>query len=672
MTEVEFLFNTRLGDPQNWFYFAIAILFAGFMVITLWRRKRAIELMVHKRNEELLLHDLESRQRWISLLVMAIAMLSISFSLLNPKWGFHWEEIQRKGVDVMVAVDVSQSMMAKDSEPNRLINAKRKILDLLSLIEGDRIGLIAFAGTSYLQCPLTLDYGAFQIFLDLLDTDLIPQQGTAIDQAIFMAMDAFRNSGQKSRALILITDGEEHSGEYLEAAKQASEMGIRIYTLGFGSPEGHPIPSPNGRGNLRDSQGNIVISRLNEEILQQIALETGGAYVRAQTGDSDLRQIYEGQILKKLEAQNLKSARQRRYEPRFQWFLLLGFLLILTDTFVRHLPRRKTIKMSRILPLLILFLPSYTEANILEYFGFSSSQEERVQEGRNAYNSKDYQRAAQMFQQAELDNPGDFKSKYNLANSMYKSGDFQGAAEVFRDLSNSPQEHISISSFYNLGNCLYRLGQLEESIQSYENALKKSPDHTNAKKNLEFVRQKLREMAEKNKQNNNQQNQQNQNDQESQKNQENQKDQNGKSSKQEKENSSDDSQSSNSKQDSEKQNKSDSKKDREQQSSQKNDKADAKPKENSQNSKAEKKDEQGKDSSNTKQNNESNPENLEANKDPQNHKKSGQGKGTKPVRLTKEEAQRFLNRLKKNHKQQMKDFIRYKLGNQPASGSKEW
>ena len=665
MTEVEFLFNTRLGDPQNWFYFAIAILFAGFMGVTLWRRKRAIELMIHERNEQLLLHDLESRQRWISLLVMAIALLSISFSLLNPKWGFHWEEIQRKGVDVMVAVDVSQSMMAKDSEPNRLINAKRKILDLLSLIEGDRIGLIAFAGTSYLQCPLTLDYGAFQIFLDLLDTDLIPQQGTAIDQAIFMAMDAFRNSGQKSRALILITDGEEHSGEYLEAAKQASEMGIRIYTLGFGSPQGHPIPSPNGRGNLRDSQGNIVISRLNEEILQQIALETGGAYVRAQTGDSDLRQIYEGQILKKLEAQNLKSSRQRRYEPRFQWFLLLGFLLILIDTFVRHLPKSRTIKMSRILPLIILFLPSYSEANILDYFGFSSSQEERVQEGRNAYNSKDYQRATQMFQQAELDNPGDFKSKYNLANSMYKSGDFQGAAEVFRDLSNSPEDHISISSSYNLGNCLYRLGQLEESIQSYEDALKKSPDHTNAKKNLEFVRQKLREMAEKNKQN-----QKNQKDQQNQKDQENQ---NGKSGKQEQKNSSDDSQASKGKQDSEKQNKSDSKKDREQQkSSQENSKADGKPKKDSQNSKAEKKDEQEKDSSNNKQNNESNPENLEAKKDSQNQKKSGQGKGTKPVRLTKEEAQRFLNRLKKNHKQQMKDFIRYKLGNQPASGSKEW
>ena len=149
MTEVEFFFNTRLGSPESWVFFAIAILFSGFMGITLWRRKRAIELMIHERNEPLLLHDLGRRQRWSSLIVMIVAMLCISFSLLNPKWGFHWEEIQRKGVDVMVAVDVSQSMLAKDSQPNRLINAKRKILDLLNLIEGDRIGLIAFAGTSY-------------------------------------------------------------------------------------------------------------------------------------------------------------------------------------------------------------------------------------------------------------------------------------------------------------------------------------------------------------------------------------------------------------------------------------------------------------------------------------------------------------------------------------------
>ena len=307
MTEVEFLFGSRLGDPQNWVFFASAIFFTGFMGVALWRRKRAIELMINERNESTLLNDLPKRKRWLSLIVMTLSLLLLSFSLLNPKWGFHWEEIQRKGVDVMVAVDVSQSMMAKDSEPNRLISAKRKILDLLDIIEGDRIGLIAFAGTSYLQCPLTLDYGAFKIFLDLLDTDLIPQQGTALDEAIYMAIEAFGQSAQKSRALVLITDGEEHSGAYLEAAKQASEMGVRIYTLGFGSPEGHPVPDKFGRGNLRDSKGNIVISRHNEEILQQIALETGGAYVRSQTGDGDLKQIYEGEILKKLEAQNLKS-----------------------------------------------------------------------------------------------------------------------------------------------------------------------------------------------------------------------------------------------------------------------------------------------------------------------------------------------------------------------------
>ena len=663
MTEVEFLFNTRLGDPQNWFYFVIAVLFSGFMGVTLWRRKRAIELMIHERNEALLLNDLKSRQRWTSLIVMIIAMLSISFSLLNPKWGFHWEEIQRKGVDVMVAVDVSQSMLAKDSEPNRLINAKRKILDLLSLIEGDRIGLIAFAGTSYLQCPLTLDYGAFQIFLDLLDTDLIPQQGTAIDQAIFTAMDAFRNSGQKSRALILITDGEEHSGEYLEAAKQASEMGIRIYTLGFGSPEGHPIPSLNDRGNLRDSQGNIVISRLNEEILQEIALETGGAYVRAQTGDDDLRQIYEGQILKKLEAQNLKSSRQRRYEPRFQWFLIFGFVLILIDTLVRYLPKNKGLGISRMLTLLIFLVPSYTEANVLEYFGFSSSEEERVQEGKSAYNSQDYQRAAQMFQQAELDNPEDTKSKYNLANSLYKSGDFQGATQIFMDLANSPDQEIAISSSYNLGNSLYRLGQLEQSIKSYDATLQKFPDHTKAKKNLEFVRQKLREMAEKNKQN--------QKNQENQKSQENQKDQKANQNNQKQQNKSSKSQAKQDEQGSPKQEKSASEKEKKQQNRE-NNKSDSKAKEQSQQSDAKKKQEEQKNSEKNQKNKETDSNEAKAQNNSENEKKSGQGKTAKPVRLTKEEAQRFLNRLKKNHKQQMKDFVRYKLGNQQASGSKEW
>ncbi len=659
MTEVEFFFNTRLGSPESWVFFAIAILFSGFMGITLWRRKRAIELMIHERNEPLLLHDLGRRQRWSSLIVMIVAMLCISFSLLNPKWGFHWEEIQRKGVDVMVAVDVSQSMLAKDSEPNRLINAKRKILDLLNLIEGDRIGLIAFAGTSYLQCPLTLDYGAFRIFLDLLDTDLIPQQGTAIDQAIFMAMNAFRQSGQKSRALILITDGEEHSGEYLEAAKQASEMGIRIYTLGFGSPDGHPIPSQDGRGNLRDSQGNIVISRLNEEILQQIALETGGAYVRAQTGDRDLRQIYEGEILKKLEAQDLKSSRQRRYEPRFQWFLLFGFLLILIDTLIRHLPRHRIPNTGRLLILAILILPSTSQANVLDYFGFSSEQEKRIKEGRSAYQSKDYLRATQMFQQAELDSPGDSKSKYNQANSMYKSGDFQGAKELFQELVNAPDEAIATSSAYNLGNSFYRLGQLEQSIQFYEKTLERSADHHKAKKNLEFVRQKLREMAEKNRQNKNQQNKENKNNQKGQN--KNQKDK------------SDNSQGDGKQQNPDKKTQPESSEQDKQQSKQnQGNEASENSQKDTKNANQKENKENQQESQSSKQVSENKSKKSEKAEEGETSKQKASTAGLKQGRLTKEEAQRFLNRLNKNHKQQMKDFIRYKLGNQSTTGSKEW
>lgn len=668
MTEVEFFFDSRLGDPQNWIYFYSAIIFTGFMGVALWRRKRAIESMVHERNESLLLNDLPKRKRWFSLIVMTLALLLISFSLLNPKWGFHWEEIQRKGVDIMVAVDVSQSMLAADSEPNRLISAKRKILDLLDIIEGDRIGLIAFAGTSYLQCPLTLDYGAFRIFLDLIDTDLIPQQGTAIDEAILMAIEAFSQSAQKSRALILITDGEEHSGAYLDAAKQASRMGVKIYTLGFGSPEGHPIPDKQGLGNLRDAQGNIVISRLNEEILQQIALESGGAYVRSQTGDDDLKQIYEGEILKKLEAQNLKSSRQRRYEPRFQWFLLFGFLLLLADVMIRHIPKPRHGDIARFLPLIFLLTIGNTDANLLERFGFKGLAEARVAEGKEAYQAEDFQKASQLFQQAELENPGDIKAIYNQANALYKAGDFQGAVQLYESLKEAPESSISCSATYNLGNSFYRLGQLEQSIQAYEATLQKQPHHENAKNNLEFVRQKLREMAEKNQDNQSNQNSQ----QENQSNQNNQKNEQGQNQ-QNQQGASDDSKETGQKSDQEQNQASQKQQDNSNQgqsSDQKQPQSDETDKSEQNQKQASK---EANDQSKPKEGQQSEAE------DPSKDQSDQEGASTnsssmaaKPVRLTKEEAQKFLNRLQQNHKKQMKEFVRYKLGNKGVRGSKEW
>jgi Ca-activated chloride channel family protein len=279
------------------------------------------------------------RQKLKAVLLPA-ALCCALFALMQPRWGFRWEDITRKGIDIMVAIDVSQSMRAQDIKPNRLERAKRKVYDLCQMLEGDRIGLIAFAGTSFVHCPLTLDYGAFKIFLDYLDPDLIPVPGTAIGDAIKTAIKSFNSRERTAKALIIITDGEDHAGNPLEAAQEAKKEGIKICTIGVGQEGGAPIPVQDGSGGFKkNEQGELVLSKLDEATLQRIALETGGSYVRSVTGDLDLNKIYKEGIRGAIEKKELRSTRAQRWEERFQWFIVAALLLLWLEFFISEMPR---------------------------------------------------------------------------------------------------------------------------------------------------------------------------------------------------------------------------------------------------------------------------------------------------------------------------------------------
>lgn len=270
-------------------------------------------------------------------LLWVAAWILFSFALAQPRWGFHWDQIHQRGADVIVAFDVSTSMLATDIKPNRLERAKRKVTDLIHMLDGDRIGLVAFAGTSFVQCPLTLDYDAAEIFLSALDVDLIPVQGTALGHAIRTSINAFSKKEKKSKALILITDGEDHSGLALTAAREAREDGVKVFVIGIGSQDAVPIPDPaSGGGFKKDSKGNVVMSRLNEALLQNIADETGGSFVRSVTGDMDLEKIYQEDIKSRVERKDLKSNRRRRWQEQFQWFIALGLVLLVVERGVRE------------------------------------------------------------------------------------------------------------------------------------------------------------------------------------------------------------------------------------------------------------------------------------------------------------------------------------------------
>ena len=323
----------RFGDPLYFYLFWCLVPLIFFMV---WGMRKKQQLILKFCGNPLLsklVHPgVEKRHRSKAIFVV-LAILFLILALTRPRWGYQWEDLHQRGVDVIVALDVSSSMMAEDIKPNRLERAKRKISDLLDMMEGDRIGLVAFAGTSFVQCPLTLDYGAARLFLSAIDTQLIPLQGTALGNAIKTSVKAFRTQEKKSKALILITDGEDQTGKAISAAKLAGDQGVKIYTIGIGGEIGAPLPNLSGAGGFRkNQQGEVILSKLDETTLQQIALETGGSYVRSVTGDIDLKTIYKDQIKKHIEKKELKSERRKIWQERFQWFIFIALICLVAET----------------------------------------------------------------------------------------------------------------------------------------------------------------------------------------------------------------------------------------------------------------------------------------------------------------------------------------------------
>jgi Ca-activated chloride channel family protein len=260
--------------------------------------------------------------------LLGLALCLTAFA--RPQWGFHWQEVKQRGLDIMVVLDTSKSMMAEDIKPNRLQQAKWGIRDLVQKLNGDRIGLVSFAGSSFLQCPLTVDYAAFLMTLDDIYAGIIPRGGTAIENALREAMDSFEYDTDADRAIILVTDGEDHEGDPTRLIEDLQKRNIRVYAVGVGSLEGDLIPMTDREGHmtfLKDQEGKVIKSALQEDALQKLALETDGVYVRSAPGDFGLERIYDRGI-DKLQRDEQESRMVKEYEDRFMWFLGAAFILL--------------------------------------------------------------------------------------------------------------------------------------------------------------------------------------------------------------------------------------------------------------------------------------------------------------------------------------------------------
>jgi Ca-activated chloride channel family protein len=269
------------------------------------------------------------------LFIIAYGFLIIGIA--NPQIGTKLEEVKRVGIDLIVAMDVSNSMKAEDLSPNRLERAKRAMLQMVDELKSDRLGIIVFAGQAYTQLPITTDYSAAKLFLGTIDTDIVPVQGTAIGKAIDLAMESFDYEQGGNKALIVVTDGENHEDDAIRAAEEALEKGIKVYTIGMGTPNGAPIPvfrRGKKMGFREDGNGNTVVSSLNEEMLREIAGVGGGAYVRATNANAGFEQILDE--LSGLEKSEFESQMYTDYEDRFQFFIGAAVFFLLLSVIINE------------------------------------------------------------------------------------------------------------------------------------------------------------------------------------------------------------------------------------------------------------------------------------------------------------------------------------------------
>ncbi len=321
----------RIANPEYLYALLVIPALIAFFWYSRIQRRKALALFGQKEILSVLMPNVSSIRPVLKFTVLMLALASIIVGISRPQFGSKLKTEKRKGIELIIALDVSNSMMAEDIQPNRLERSKRAISQLVDKLSNDKIGLIVFAGDAYTQLPITADYVSAKLFLNSVGPQMVPTQGTAIGAAIELAQKSFNPQFAGSKAIIVITDGENHEDDAVGAAKAAAEQGIVVYTIGMGLPQGGPIPDfENGSRNYRkDKQGNIVVTKLDEVMLQKIAEAGKGAYVRANNAQVGLNTLFDE--VNKMEKSELETQVYADYDDKFQYFIGLGLFLILLD-----------------------------------------------------------------------------------------------------------------------------------------------------------------------------------------------------------------------------------------------------------------------------------------------------------------------------------------------------
>jgi tetratricopeptide (TPR) repeat protein len=485
---------------HNEYLLALAVipLLVGLYLLVLNWKKRTIKKIGDERLVKEMTGNYSPQRFALKFILVVTAFAATVGALANLRTPKGTEKVNRNGIDIMIALDVSKSMLAQDIKPSRLDRAKQVLGKLIDRLTNDRIGIVIFAGKAYLQMPLTGDHGAAKLFLSSSTPDAVPTQGTVIGDALKMCFASFNAKEKKYKAVVLISDGEDHDEKATGIASQMAAEGVVINTIGIGSPGGAPIIDATTNDTKKDNEGNVVISKLNEAELMSIAEKGNGTYQLFTNTDD---------VVAKLDAQ-LSSMDQRtvtedsliNYKSFFQYFLVLALLLLIIEMFVSERmkfvkPKPVLVKKSLLAMLLLLF-----SSNL-----FAQEEKTTIKKGNDSYNKADYDKAVEEYKKVTDKTPANAVAQYNLGNALYKKNNTEDAVKAYDNaISNAPKPAEKAKAYYNKGVVLQNNKKLPECIEAYKNALKIDPNDEDARQNLQKALQQLKQQQQQQKKDNKQ------------------------------------------------------------------------------------------------------------------------------------------------------------------------
>ena len=494
-----------------WLFVAVIAMIAAYWWYTR-RKRRELEEFGDKELMATLMPNASRVRPNIKFGIVMVALSLLIIAAARPQFGTSERTEKRQGIEAIVALDISNSMLAEDVAPNRLERAKQMLSKLMDNMVDDKVGLVVFAGDAFVQLPITCDYVSAKMFLNSIKPELIKTQGTAIGQALNTSIRCFGEQSDASRAIIIITDGENHEDDAVSVAKRAKEAGIHVMVVGIGKPDGSPIPMPGTNAFRKDRQGNVVVSRLNEDMCREIAQAGGGIYVRCDNTNTATKAIQKE--LDKLGTQEIETQVFTDYNEQFQSFALIALLLLVIDFFIFNRKNKAITKMdifgehfgipgSRVTGIAILLLVSLNT--------FAQREASDVRSGNKQYRKQNYEKAELDYRRGIDKNKEGYEAHYNLGDALFKQDKYPEAQQEFETaaklLDKKTDKKRYAKAMHNLGNCAFAQQQYGQAVGAYQESLRANPSDNDTRYNLVKAMQLLQQQQQQQQQNQDQQDQ---------------------------------------------------------------------------------------------------------------------------------------------------------------------